>query len=29
VQARDYSKFLEFTRNADEAISGSVRIRVK
>jgi hypothetical protein len=29
VQTRDYPKFLEFTRNADEAISGSVRIRVK
>jgi hypothetical protein len=29
VQTRDYAKFLEFTRNADEAISGSVRIRVK
>jgi hypothetical protein len=29
VQTRDYAKFLEFTRNADEAIAGSVRIRVK
>jgi hypothetical protein len=29
VQTRDYAKFLEFTRNADEAISGSVRVRVK
>jgi cellulose synthase operon protein C len=29
VQTRDYPKFLEFTRNADEAISGSVRIRVR
>ena len=29
VQTRDYAKFLEFTRSADEAISSSVRIRVK
>jgi tetratricopeptide (TPR) repeat protein len=29
VQTRDYAKFLEFTRSADEAISGSVRVRVK
>jgi cellulose synthase operon protein C len=29
VQTRDYAKFLEFTRNADEAIAGSVRIRVR
>jgi len=29
VQIRDYPKFLDFTRHADEAISGSVRIRVR
>jgi tetratricopeptide (TPR) repeat protein len=29
VQTRDYPRFLEFTRNADEAIAASVRIRVK
>jgi tetratricopeptide (TPR) repeat protein len=29
VQTKDYAKFLDFTRQADEAISGSVRIRVR
>ncbi|HEX6274715.1 MAG TPA: hypothetical protein VFZ53_16855 [Polyangiaceae bacterium] len=29
VQTRDYAKFLDFTRQADEAISGSVRVRVR
>jgi hypothetical protein len=29
VQTRDYPKFLDFTRQADEAIAGSVRVRVR